>query len=410
MTPDFSRLHSTEPTDSGTKNAIRRARQLTELRWQVIRDTMPGRERNENGERVKFYHKPGIEYVGIPYSSVYMTNNYVGTTILPESFISALCNPNSVLYTHDLSDNECGEVKATTWYGMVCSKFVAYVLGIEENYNTQHFFNIEGMRKIADKGQYRAEDIALCDVLLCPRKHVVIITDILRDDDGAIAAIEISESTNRPHMRRIIRDLPDFFAYAEPYDLYRYDGLSGVTYEPNALVHVFDETQPLDDRRYDVLNRRGDKTNFPVSDKPIVLDILTDGWETAVVEKDGEPFCTADVRGCADFSLSRSECGFYTVYLTDKSGRKSRPAYHCVTDRTVSVTALSEGSIRVECSCSSGSAIWVQIGTIGDSLYRKIGGNGVHTLSFDPADITERKARVSFKNAYGQYVSDFLPF
>jgi cation transport ATPase len=76
--------------------------------------------------------------------------------------------------------------------------------------------DIPGMRQVAPRGAYSAEEIRLCDVLHAfgeGRNHVALITDILRDEDGVIRQIEVSEAA-RPSCRRACYGVEEYLEVA----------------------------------------------------------------------------------------------------------------------------------------------------------------------------------------------------
>lgn len=397
-------LYSASITSQGMKNALMRARQLTELTWTPLVGTIPKVTKKDGKLNYTYFHK-GEEYRGIPYSSVYEKNTYVGSNVSIETFISAACNPNSYLYTKNLR-RECTEPKAAAFYGMVCSKFVQTVLGIDEIYNTAHFDKIDGMRLIFPAGGYAAEELERCDVLLHAGKHTAIVTDILKNGNGEARYIEVSEETTNPNMQRKWWELDEFFSHFEKYDVFRYEYLDKVTYECSSFVNTFDEDHPIDDRKYDVLTRRGDKCNIPAEEE-ITLDVLTYGWEKCRVYKDGTFFLEAEAS--AEVRLGRPGAGYYKVLLINEK-QESRPCFFCVTECALRAKNDGCGRVRISYSYSSGRPVWVQVGSISESCFTKTDASGDETVCYDSSTVKTKEVRVGFKNEYGVYVSGYEAF
>jgi hypothetical protein len=62
----------------------------------------------------------------VPYSSVRSEGRYIGFDIALRTFLAAVENPRSVLYTENLT----GRVSnAAAYYGSVCSAYTSYALG-----------------------------------------------------------------------------------------------------------------------------------------------------------------------------------------------------------------------------------------------------------------------------------------
>jgi hypothetical protein len=98
------------------EKAVEYARIMSRVKWTPVADGMP--------KRGGFF-KDGTEYTGVPYSSVKTVGRYIGFDIFLKTFLAAVQNPHSVLYTENLY----GEVKnAECYYGKVCSSYTSYAL------------------------------------------------------------------------------------------------------------------------------------------------------------------------------------------------------------------------------------------------------------------------------------------
>ena len=83
--------------------ALARARQLTEFTFTPVKDIPTYLSSTEKG-----VFKAGEEYKGFPYSSTESNDKFICENVSFETFLSALANPDSVLYTKNLySSNNC---------------------------------------------------------------------------------------------------------------------------------------------------------------------------------------------------------------------------------------------------------------------------------------------------------------
>ena len=102
--------------DSWQAKSVDYARIMSRVKWTPVTKGMPKR----GG-----YFEPGKEYTGVPYSSVKHVGRYIGFDIFLKTFLAAVENPKSVLYTENLhkkvSNAEC-------YYGKVCSSYTSYAL------------------------------------------------------------------------------------------------------------------------------------------------------------------------------------------------------------------------------------------------------------------------------------------
>ena len=153
------------PENQGVQNVIDRAYLLTDVEWTPLKD-VPGLK--GNGKLIVF--EAGVTYKGIPYSGVTYNDCYVGLNVSLESFVTALENPESVLYTENLQSTNS---KAATYFGTVCSKFAQYALDVPGSYNTNNVANIPGMETIALPGLYTVDQIKRGDVVLNVEKHTM---------------------------------------------------------------------------------------------------------------------------------------------------------------------------------------------------------------------------------------------
>ena len=208
-------LFSTKPDSKGKEAAIFRSRQLTEFRWTPLADIPTF---TKQVRRAKL--PAGVEQQGMIYSSTETNDKFITENVSFETLLSAIANPDSALYHKDLN----GHGKSWAYFGIVCNGLVRYALDIKPRYSTKRWNTVPGMHKIADAGTFTVEQLQLCDVLNEDDKvkHVVFVTDILRDEDGVIRQIEISEAT----CPLCIRNRYDVEAFYEKYcrlDLWRYD-------------------------------------------------------------------------------------------------------------------------------------------------------------------------------------------
>lgn len=323
---------STEPETEAEEAVIKRARQLSEITW-TPKGTIPTRQ----SSTMKTF-TPGKEYKGLIYSSTIATDTAIAEHVSFYTYLTALANPDSVLYTKQLS----AMANADSWYGMVCNGLVRYALGIKEGYNTASWHTIPGMTLVKEYNTYTADDIKLCDVLNVNNlnsNHVAIITDILRDDDGNVVAIEICDET-RPYARRAKWSIDYFYSnWGVKYNLYRYDYLQDVPpfdeEERKLLLESdIDEVLPMIAVNY------GDKSNYRAGDET-VISVFAEGDNVVEIYKNGKLASETKVSGRAKFA-SKFGVGRYEIKLkgTDYSTE------FCVTKPEISYTVV-DGKVTI---------------------------------------------------------------
>ena len=382
------------PENQGVQNVIDRAYLLTDVEWTPKAD-VPGLL--GNGKVMTF--KAGVTYKGIPYSGVTANDCYVGLNVSLESYLTALENKNSVLYTENLQGTN---TKAATYFGTVCSKFVQYALDVPGSYNTNNVAKIPGMDTIAMQGNYTVNEIRLGDVVLDVDRHTTVCTDILYNADGSVAFVEISEATY-PCVRRMLWSPEEFYEHFASYRLCRYQYIAD-TPAP--------ETVALRDS-YALMPRLGDKYNYKVSAARAAVDVLESGYYKAVVLRDGTVAEEIILDGKTSFGFDRSVPGNIEMYLEREDGMRSESVYACVVKSSVTVadmSSFSSGKLTVEFDASSGAPVYVQVGTAHAVFCNVEGMAGTAEISFNASKVTAKYVRVAYQNAYGIYISDWTPF
>lgn len=179
---------------------------MSRVKWTPVAEGMPIRGGG-------FFQK-GTEYTGVPYSSVKSVGRYIGFDVFLKTFLAAVENPLSVLYTENLS----GQVSnAAAYYGKVCSSFTSYALQcgiwyVSRLYGPSHR---DGVRLVVPQS---AQTVAVADVIFTPPKeasggsHVEMVTGITRDDDGTVTQVLVEESVP-PTARAIRRSAAEFDAH-----------------------------------------------------------------------------------------------------------------------------------------------------------------------------------------------------
>ena len=389
------------PESQGVANAIDRAYQLTDVEWTPQAD-MPGVNKI-NGEYTVITYKAGETYKGVPYSGVIATDTYLGLNVSLESFLTALENTNSVLYTENLHSTN---PKSATYFGTVCSKFAQYVLDIPGSFNTNNIANIPGVDTIAMPGKYTVDDIKLGDIILHTQDHTTVCTDILYDASGNVAFVEISEAVF-PQVRRKLWSPEEFYSHFSSYRLCRYQYINDVPAIPDALPS---------DREYALMPRFGDKYNYTVSSTKGIVDVLQSGYSKAVILRDGVVISEIALNGASTFNFDRSIPGYLEMYLEKEDGTRSSSVYACVVKSSVSVTdasAFLSGKLSVSFDGSSGTPLYVQVGS-GQSVFCSVENsqNGEAIISFRPALVSGETVniRVAYQNEYGIYLSSWINF
>lgn len=310
----------------GALNAIKKAYQMTDVAFTPL-DSIRANPAKK--------YKAGIEYKGLVYSSVKEIDTYVGLDVSFHTFMTALHNPRSVLYTENVSKNPYHGINCGAYYGVVCNMFVSYALGLKVPWNTYEFSTANNMMLVDDQS---SKGVALADVI-CQEGHVMLVTKIKRDSkNGKAVEIELSEAVRSGCCRIIIsgKELDTKITMGR-WRLYRYKDLEKNTYTPlTDIVAVGDES--LGDFKYndDICTIRGDKACF-VSGDTVTLNFAK-GYRTLEIYKDSILFQKKKIKKMTDIQLTDLPFGDYCARV--KNGRKkSEFTFWKVIDVNVTVNA-----------------------------------------------------------------------
>lgn len=357
------------PTCRGMENAIRRTRQLTDIKWKpkvkVPRYSMM------NGSSVHFtdWCEVGKEYTGIPYSGSGDGDNWnynvlnpncdagkwgyyqfwVGLEVTPDTFITASRYPNSIFGTRA---NLVGPNYDSAIYGDVCTALLSYACGLTGHiwpvgqfmsataYGKNYFWQVGTLN-----GSVTSDKLRLGDVFH-NSGHVSIITDIIRDSTGAVSAVEISEATTIGNAnnsvigeeyggfcRRKTWPVADLYSsyWATSYTLYRYKNFTSVTYTQSQYVDTGNELDCMPVIDYPCIPYLGNKARYKagyIYNSKILIGAT--GFTTLVVTKDGEAFNSFTLNGATEISVGFSATGSYEAHLTGSGGIRSLSCYWTV--------------------------------------------------------------------------------
>lgn len=376
------------PENIGVLNAILNAKQMTEIMYTPKADI----------PHVTNTFTANVKKMGLPYSSTRPESLFVPNNVSIHTFMTALQNPNSYLYTVDLSD--IGNQNGNTYYGAVCSTLTGYALGIIPNYSTHQWASIPDMEVIENQSAY---GLKLCDTIV-GNGHVVMVTDITRNKRGKIGHITITEAVNPVCKSTNFTPAELEAAYPpETYKYCRYKKLYATKHTQSPYVAVEDETPQTVTYNTTIIPRKGDKANW-LCGTDVEIDVLQTGNYTKVeIYKNDVLLETRNIASV--ITLSGLGYGSYKARLTDGTNT-SDWCYWLMVDATASATPIgSDGKVNVTFSASNATPVWVQwchgthngtehINTLTDEDI----ANGSAVCSHIAGSF---KVRVAFKTEYG---------
>ncbi|MCS7468815.1 hypothetical protein NZK35_19355 [Stieleria sp. ICT_E10.1] len=320
-----SETGETKPDDSLTwqDKSVKYARIMSRVKWTPVADGMPRR----GG-----HFTAGQEYTGVPYSSVKHVGRYIGFDIFLKTFLAAVENPKSVLYTENLY----GQVKnAECYYGKVCSSYTSYALqcGIWYVSKVHGPRFRDGVSLVALQSAQAAQP---GDVIYTPPasknggSHVELVTEVVRSEDGKVTHVRIEES--RPQTTsNTLRSAKAFDEHlaSRNRELYRIADLDAWRGNNKAEAFLFPNYE--DDSATPQINRvllldRGDWVPYHKGQavKINLMDRDDQGIRTLVIKRDGEIVEEIKHPGKGVLERSFTICGDYTAHCVMNDGSLSQ--------------------------------------------------------------------------------------
>ena len=313
------------PESEGMKNALRRAKQLAELRWTPVKAfpviASPG---VPGADTSRIFFPAWRPRGGVNYSAARFEEKYVGCNISLDTYMTAMTQPDSVLYTRNLHGKHR---LCAAYYGTVCSQFASYVFDLPFHIDCQQWPYLDGI-EIIDPTPL--ENLRLCDILNERTRHTAVITGITRDADGRVLDITVTESTP-PCAQSNTFLAQEFVNYwlKNGYEVLRYHKLDRVAYTPSPWVHI--EGDP--ELAYPVPNAvlmpdYGDKANYLLGET-VTLSVFDPAY-TAVEIRCREEKKSLPVEN-GRVTLIPEKPGYYQAAAVSENGR-SAPVEFCIVD------------------------------------------------------------------------------
>ena len=313
------------------KQAVEYARIMSRVKWTPVADGMPNRRGG--------YFEEGTEYTGVPYSSVKAVGRCIGFDIYLKTFLAAVENPHSVLYTENLS----GKVSnAATYYGKVCSTFTSYALQCDVPYRSSHH-GPEFRSGVVLVDPQSAQGAEPGDVIYTPPakvgggSHVELVTAVERSGER-VTAVRVEDSWP-PTTRNLLREASNFDSHISSRNrkLYRitdFDAWREHNKAESFLFPNYDEDSATPTINRVLLLDRGDWVPYYI-DQPVkfnVMDKDSKGVQALVVKRGETVVERIPLRGRGVVERLFSVCGDYTAQCVMSDGSLSQACEFSVCD------------------------------------------------------------------------------
>lgn len=376
----------------GQTNVLKKALTLTKIAWTPLKPiaNLPYGSKITAGDVV----------YGIPYSSCGQIDKFVGEDVSILTFMTAVNNPYSLLYTEDLYNNKSGygfhyahRKNGSLYYGITCSMLVKICLG----HKLQHV--TAAMPRFADKGFYTrpeksAQELQIGDVLSKKAQpgHVRIIAGIIKDSLGTVTKIYCAESVEmKPKFN--VWTPAQFDKSCEKYDLYRPTRLADNTSllendffdsEKSMLVdYTTNNTPGVQKSSYkynnDICTFAGDYASFRHG-QPIFINYNLKeigNWNKIELYNDSTEIGSFKIdKEDHSFDLTDMHlpCGKYKAQLTSGK-KKSDFTYFEIIDTDATMTTLNGFERRIEFGTKYGTPLYIQF------VYKSGGIMGTYELT-----------------------------
>ena len=248
--------------------AWKKIEQASKIKWTPLKGTI-------QKARSQAMFEANTEQTGMPYSSVAELDKRIGEDVSFHTFMTALHNPYSLMYTECVrygysrsayGRQYYGPANSGPYYGMVCSSFVAYALGCVP-YTTASWAKLATAGIASVVYDQSANGVQRGDVLW-QSGHVRIVQDVWRKN-GVVTNVLINEELEPIIKNNTVMTAAAFNALLAEYDIiiYRYNELyKNINYTPSPYVAVADETPETVTYNDDICTFAGDMASFSEDD------------------------------------------------------------------------------------------------------------------------------------------------
>lgn len=416
------------PMFKGVENAYKRAHQLIDIRWTALA-AIP--------TNASATGCAAGQHTGMLYSEALQFEKYVPFGCSIRTFMTAIHNPYSVMYTEDTKGTAARKKSAygfdylnTTlngaFYGTVCTAFTSWAIGSPLIWQSfDHVWAAEQglFVEVADNS---ATGARLMDVVWQPG-HCSIVTDIYRDADGNATTIHLSESV-QDYVVDHTMTAAQFNAFLARVSgqIYRYVNLyENLDYEPSPFVAVDGETPQTYTYNDDICTYLGDYVSIADWEKMYIN--YTKGSYTQMQLYKGDTLIQTitlpssyNATHSIDVTSYLTGAGEYKARLTDGTNHSDYCYFEVV--GTNVTTALDGDNLTVNFSSPNGSPLYVKLkldwGSVKATYVFSAEEQQKGSCTFDANALRVAQsrsmwtstvyARVFFQGKYNQVIGDYV--
>ena len=284
----------------GMVNAVKKAYQLTDIEFTPL---LPIAANSKT-------YNPGDTYKGVIYSSVKELGTYVGSNVSFHTFMTAIHNPRSKIYTETLNKAPYHGTNCKAYYGTVCSGLVSYALGLD--FGSYDFPESEVMEEV----DFSIIDSVHTADVLWKSGHVALITDVVRTEAGYADSFEICEAIQSGCRRyQVSREKFEGIMTSSFKKIFRYKEIyKNTSYTPAPeFVAVDDETPVVFEYNNDLCADKGDKACY-AEDEDVIINVMHD-YDYMDIYKDDSYYMTVQATQDRDVVLKDLKYGDYKACI-----------------------------------------------------------------------------------------------
>ena len=323
-------------------SVIKRAYQMTDLCFTPLDSFVA------NPNKSYLY---GEYYKGMVYSSVKETCQFVGLDVSLHTFMTAMHNPRSVMYTENVSKLPYHGHNCGAFYGTVCSAFVTYALGMKIHVKTYDYPRSRFFELVEDQS---SNSIRLADIINSGG-HVQLVTGIRRDrKTGKVVDMEICEAVQSGSRRITLtsKELDGKLKNGKR-KIYRYKYLEDVRYKTKTkTVFVASEGEHI-------CTSRGDKACYVAGDS-VTLNLF-EQCKTLEIYRDSALYRTIRVGKDSDIVVKGLPYGDYKARVVSDCNKKSDYTYWKVIDTHVKLDTINK---KVYFSSKNATPVYLEFSTL----------------------------------------------
>ena len=349
-------------------------------------------------KRKDVWFDAGTTYTGLPYSAVELYNGFIGRDVSFYTFLSALHNPKSSIYTLDYRQPPYNRDKGSIMYGVVCTSASAFALGLPLYHPTVRIRG--GVVPYYDDMGNAPRDVRIGDVLCFfdPAQgegHVMVAYDITRTKGGSLSKAIFFEGVG-PLAKRSVFTEEKLRSWFESHDahIYRlkeeYRSLRPSPFMEKDLSSLppFPEALCLDD---------GDRRSY-AEGTTVRIDVFSTSYSILELYKGEALYASYPVSEVVE--LTDLPVGLYSACLSGASGKSESTLFQIgSTDFTVrrSGTTLTVSGCAEECTPVYSST------NESSGIHRVFFNTAPGEWSVEGVPETATHCRVYFAGRYGTY-------